>query len=192
MATKEEIRARAKEIIKADPTAGKNRVNAILRIEYGAGLRSDTLLKLKAEVARDNPKLAPDLYRTGGVSPQLRTIYKGWKDAGFLPFEARELTIGHGTPFDAQTVFDSIPAQLAREFRMKIIQEQLKMKWDAKRIRENILDFYRRSKSSSPWEHIRAEYKPRLKKDFLTYKTLANKRKIRAKAKQNRLLRGKK
>lgn len=186
----ENIRARAKELIKDNPTWGKNKVNDVLRKEYGVGLRSESILAIKGDVASESPKLAPTLYRTGGVSPKLNDIYNGWRQSGFLPFEARELTVGHGKEFDARKVFDSIPAQRAREFRIKIVKEQKEMGWTNKQIYENILDFYLRSKSASPWEHIRAEYKPRLKKDFQTYKTLANKRRIKAKAKQNRLLRG--
>ena len=190
MANKEDIRIRAKELIKDNPTWGKNKINDVLRKEYGVGIRSTSVLALKSEVSRENPKMSSTLYRTGGVSPKLNDIYNNWRVAGFLPFEARELTVGHGKEFDARKVFDSIPAQEARAFRLKIINEQIKMGWTKKQIYENILDFYTRSKSASPWEHIRAEYKPRLKKDFQTYKTLANKRRIKAKAKQNRLLRG--
>lgn len=186
----ENIRARAKELIKDNPTWGKNKINDVLRREYGVGIRSKSVLMLKGEVSRENPKMSSTLYRTGGVSRNLNEIYNGWRKAGFMPYEARELTVGHKNPFDAQKVFDSVPAQEARTFRKKIIDEQIKMGWTKKQIRDNILDFYLRSKSASPWEHIRAEYKPRLKKDFQTYKTLANKRRIKAKAKQNRLLRG--
>lgn len=189
MATKEELRERAKLLIKTNPTLGKNSINSMLRSEYGKGLRSETLLKLKSEVSKENPKLASSLYRTGGVSRNLNEIYNGWRKAGFMPYEARELTVGHANPFDAKKVFDSIPSQEARAFRTKIIDEQLKMRWTKKQIRENILDFYLRSKSASPWEHIRAEYQPRKKKDFLTYKTLADKRRAKSKAKQQRLLR---
>lgn len=184
----ENIRASAKQLIKDNPTWGKNKINDVLRKEYGVGIRSESVLLLKSEVSRENPKLSSSLYRTGGVTHNLSDIYNGWRKAGFMPYEARELTIGHGNKFDAQKVFDSIPAQEARAFRIKIINEQIKMKWTKKQIRENILDFYIRSRSASPWEHIRAEYKPRLKKDFVTYKTLAEKRRIKAKAKQNRLL----
>jgi ligand-binding sensor domain-containing protein len=60
--------------------AGKNRVNAILRIEYGIGLRSETILQLKAEVASENPKLLPDLYRLGGVPNKLNDIYADKKE----------------------------------------------------------------------------------------------------------------
>ena len=187
MATKQELKTRAKELIISNPTAGKNKINTILKAEYGEGLRSRTILQLKQEVAVENPKLIPQLYRTGGVSTNYKEIYNGWRAAGFLPFEARELTIGHEHPFDAKAVFDSIPSQRAREFRVSIIKEQLNVGWSVKQIKDNILDFYIRGKKVDPWEHIRAEYKPRKKIDFIDYREQIRKR---AKAKQKRLLRG--
>ncbi len=189
MATKQEIINRAKEIIQSDPTSGKNRINTILKIEYGKGLRSETILKLKREVATEHPSLIPQLYQRGSVPKSYNDIYRGWIKSGFLPFEAREFTLGHGNRyknFDAQAVYDSEPARSARAFRQRIIKEQLQAGWTMKRIKENLIDFYIRGKTKDPWEHIRAEYKPRKKVDYIDYK---DKIRARAKAKQNRLLR---
>jgi len=183
---KQAVTDRARQIIRENPRWGKNRINNELRTEFHKGLRSATILSLKGEISRENPRLTSEYYSRGGVPARLLDVYNGWKTAGFTPWEARELTIGHGDKFDAHKVYDSVPAQQAREFRMKIIREQRAMGWAPKRIRENIMDFYRRGKDSSPWEHIRAEYKPREQKDFLTYRELVRRR---AKAKQKRLLR---
>lgn len=188
MATKQEIRARAKQLITETPTAGKERINKQLRIEFGKGLRSSTVLKLKAEVATEKPSLYPLLYATGSVPKALNEIYKGWIRAGFLAFEARELTLGHGgryRAFDAKAIFESKPGQLARDTRTKMIREQLHAGLTKKQIRQNIIDFYLRSKRVDPWEHIRAEYKPRKKTDYKDYKSKARRR---AKSKQSRLL----
>jgi hypothetical protein len=187
MAKNEALTSRARGIIEANPTYGKNKVNAILKSEFGVGLRDDTLLQIKREVAFDNPKLIPDLYRTGGVPKGKLAIYQGYRESGFLPFEARELTIGHGKDFNSQEVYDSIPAQQARAFRKHIIEEQIKLGWTKEQIKDNISDFYKRGKNSSVWEHIRAEYKPRKKVDFVDYREDIRRR---AKAKQNRLLKG--
>lgn len=190
MATKQEIRARAKELIESQPSAGKERINKQLRAEFGVGLRSSTVLKLKEEVAEAKPALYPQLYAMGSVTKGLNDIYRGYLKAGFLAFEARELTLGHGEryrAFDARAVFDSAPAIAARQTRINWVRDLLKQGWTKKQIRDNIIDFYRRSKKVDVWQHIRAEYKPRKKVDYKEYKTKARKR---ARAKQKSLLKG--
>ena len=191
MPTKDELLKRAKEIIEANPRASKDKVNQYLRIEMGVGLRSDTILRLKAEVASEKPSLAPELYARGSVGKGLNEIYNGWIAAGFLPFEARELTVGHGERyrnFNAQSVFNSQSGEAARRTRIRIIQEQLKAGWTRQQIRDNIIDYYKKSRKLDPWEHIRAEYKPTVKTSGADYR---DKVRARAKAKQQRLLRRK-
>lgn len=171
MATKrQEIIDRAKEILAANPYFGKERVNQFLRVEFGVGLRSSKILSLKREVGEEKPELYADLYERGSVGGGLNDIYRGWIKAGFLPAEARELTIGSGVSyrnFDARAVYDSEPGKAAREFRANLVSQQLSMGWSKKQIIDNILDFYRRIKKFDPWEHIRAEYKPRKKVDYI-------------------------
>jgi len=189
MASREEIIARAKEILEVYPAIGKSRVNQYLRAEYGVGLRSDTILQVKRELVAERPQMLWELYARGGLPRGYNDIYKGWRDSGFLPFEARELTVGHGVRylgFDARAVFNSVPGRAARQFRRELIQGQLAMGWSKKRIRENIIDFYRKGRKVDPWEHIRAEYRPRRKIDFIDYR---EKVRQRAKARQRRLLR---
>ena len=188
MAKREDIQARAKEIIEAYPGAGKRRINQYLRNEFDVGLRSETIIKLKREVAGEHPRLLSSLYPRGGLPRGYNETYKGWIQAGFLPFEARELTVGHGArfmAFDSKAVFDSAPGEKARQFRINIISQQLKMGWTKKQIRENILDFYRKGRKADPWEHVRAEYKPRKRVDFIDYR---DKVRERAKARQRRLM----
>jgi len=190
MVSKQEIITRAKEIIESHPTVGKAKVNEFLRAEFGIGLRSSTVLSLKREVASEQPKLFSELYRRGSVAKGLDDIYKGWRDAGFLPSEARELTVGHGDrylKFDARAVYNSPTGQSAREFRSKIVREQIKMGWTKKQIRDNLIDFYRRIRKFDPWEHIRAEYKPKKTVDFIDYR---DKIRQRAKRRQQRMLKG--
>lgn len=188
MATKAEVLSRAREIIEASPTSGKERVNTLLRLEFGVGLRSSKILELKREVAEANPLLFADLYRAGSVGGGLNDVYKGWIAAGFLASEARELTVGHGSrfrEFDARVIFNSEPGQAARRTRMVMIRQQLDMGWSKQQIRDNIIDFYRRIRDFDPWAHIRAEYKPRQKVDQGEYQ---EKRRRRAKGQQRRLL----
>lgn len=188
MVSRDIILSRAKGIIEANPTYGKDKINAILKSEFGVGIRSSALLQIKRDVATTNPRLIPYLYRTGGVPNKYVGIYNGWRKAGFLPFEARELTIGHKYGYDAKAVFDSEPAKSARAFRTQIIKQQIEMGWTKQQIIDNIIGFYTRGKGSSPWEHIRAEYKPRKVIDFKEYRERVR---VRAKRKQNRLLKGK-
>lgn len=187
MATKQQIINRARELIINTPSAGKERINKQLRAEFGVGLRSATVLKLKAEVAEAKPALYPQLYALGSVTKGLNDIYRGYLRAGFLAFEARELTLGHGKrfrAFDARAVFDSAPAQAARQTRLNWVRDLLKQGWTKQQIQQNIIDFYLKSKRVDVWRHIRAEYKPRKRVDYKEYKTKARRR---AKSSQRRL-----
>jgi hypothetical protein len=182
MATRQELFNRAKEIIRAQPTAGKERINYYLRAEYGVGLRSSKVLELKREVAKAEPKLAPELYRSGGYRRGYRDIYNDWRKAGFLPYEARELTIGGGrlSIDGSRKVFDSMPGKLARRSRERYIVVRLREGKSPQEIRQMIVDSYKRSlgtldkhgKPFSPWTHIRDEYKPRKKVKKKEYKQM--------------------
>lgn len=170
MATKQEIISRAKEILTSNPFFGKERVNQFLRAEFGVGLRSSKILSLKREVGEEKPELFADLYGRGSVGGGLNDIYRGWIKAGFLPSEARELTVGSGSSylkFDARAVYNSEPGIAARDFRSNLVQQQRKMGWTKTQIISNILDFYKRIKKFDPWEHIRAEYRPKKKVDYI-------------------------
>ncbi len=187
MATKAEIETRARQIIESDPTSGKQRVNKILRMEFGKGLRSATILKLKREVASEHPALLSQLYERGGVDRGLNKVYAAWIKSGFMPFEARELTVGHGVryrSFDAQAVYDSGTGQAARHSRIDLIKQLRDKGWTNEEIRQHIIDFYRKSKTADVWTHIRAEYVPRKRIDFVDYRDAVRRR---ARAKQRRL-----
>lgn len=187
MAKRKEILSRAKELIESMPSAGKERINTLLRKEYGRGLRNSVILGIKAEVSIQIPSLYPKLYQSGSVSKGYREIYNGWRAAGFLPFEARELTLGHGKryqQFDSKRVFNSEPSIAARETREKLIKLYIKQGFTPKQIRAIVYKYYTDSKKVDPWEHIRAEYKPRDKVKRTDY---MNKVRKRSKSKQKRL-----
>lgn len=182
--------ARAREIIKAQPSIGKDKVNRYLRMEFGSGLRSRTILGVKGEVAQETPRLIHELYRYGGVSPSKQNIYKQWRVAGFLPSEARELTIGHGGVLvDSQRVFESMPGAAARRTRIAWIQMLADRGWNAKQIMREMRMYYALGQKRSPWDFIRAEYRGGRKiKDILDYQDKARKR---AEAKTSKLYRHK-
>jgi len=186
MATNQEILARAREIIRSQPTAGKERVNYYLRAEFGVGLRSSTVLRIKSDVAKAHPVLAPELYRGGGYRRGFRDIYNDWRSAGFTPYEARELTVGGGrlTIAGSRKVYDSKPGKKARSSRERYIVGLLRAGYTPKEIREMITDSYRRrlgtldkhGKPFSPWTNIRDEYKPKPKVKKKAYQAMATKR----------------
>lgn len=194
MATKQEVISRAKEIIASYPTAGKAKVNAYLKAEYGVGLRSATVLKLKSEVAKEQPQLAPELYQTGGYKPTYRAIYNQWIKGGFTRYEARELTLGGGrlTVDGSRRVLNSIPGQAAIRTRQDWIQARLKDGWTKKQIRQRILEDYKRhlgtfdkfGKPYSPWSNIRAEYLTKAKISKKQYKEMMEKRQAKKERRQ--------
>lgn len=191
MATKQEIISRAKEIIASQPSAGKSRVNTYLKIEFGVGLRSSTILTLKAQVAKEQPRLAPELYRTGGTRPTYRAVYNKWVRAGFIPYEARELTLGGGrlSVAGAEKVLNSIPGQSAIKTRQDWINRLHREGYTKRQIRQFIVDDYNRrlgtldkhGKPYSPWTHVRDEYRPKPKVSRQQYKDMTESRRIKAK-----------
>lgn len=196
MATRDEILKRAREIITSEPSAGKNKINQILKIEYGVGLRSSKILEVKAEVSRDNPKLAPELYRTGGVRPSYRAIYREYIKNGFIPYEARELALGGGrlSPEGSLKVLGSQPGQAALKSRRDWVVARLKDGFTKKEIRQMIINDYNKwlgtrdkhGKPFSPWSAIRDEYRPKPRISKQAYKDMLEKRKIKKEARQNK------
>jgi hypothetical protein len=181
-----QIIIRAKQLIQSEPSLGKSKINEILKKEFGSGLRSQEVLNIKNAVARENPKLISQLYYKGGAPKSSMGIYNGWRNAGFLPHEARELTLGHSHEFDSGSVFNSEPSKKARQSRIEWINLLKKQGWTDAQIRREILDYYVKGREKSPWDFIRAEYRDKKKIDFIDYKKKAQ---IRAKRKTNRLYR---
>ena len=106
-----------------------------------------------------------------------KTIYRAWRNAGFLVQEAKELTYGSkGVKIDARKVFNSRPARRARINRQGWIRNLIDRGWTIKEIEREARTYYTRDTKRSPWDFIRAEYKPRLKKDFKDYREAAKQR----------------
>lgn len=104
-------------------------------------------------------------------------IYKAWLYAGFLPEEAAEFTWGSkGVEVNAEEVYNSMPARAARQSRRMFIKELLRAGWTFDEIFREIRAYYTRDTSRSPWEFIRAEYKPTRRKDFREYREAARRR----------------
>lgn len=116
-----------------------------------------------------------------------RQIYRAWRNAGFLSAEVRELVYGSkGVSVDAEAVFKSRSAATARFHRGDWIRSLRDRGWSNKEIIREARAYYIRDTKRSPWDFIRAEYKPRQRKDFRDYRTAAR---ARAKAKVKALYR---
>lgn len=170
-----EIERRTKEVIGVHPEWGKRKVAEAVRAEFGKAPRWETILKYKAEVAYREPQRAGEFYRTGGVSPSKRDIYMQWRKDGFTPFEARELTQGHGVKVDSLLVLTSKPGMAARKARRGWVHDRRNEGWTWKEIRDALKAQYIRDRKLTPWDFIRAEYKPRQKVDFIAYREMQRK-----------------
>jgi len=79
MATRQQIIQRARELIQAHPTWGKDKINRELKTQYGSGLR-------RSEVARLKRSIIPP---TVQEQTQLVLRYQKLRNEGFLPEEAQ-------------------------------------------------------------------------------------------------------
>jgi hypothetical protein len=244
---------KAKEIIKENPKLGVGKINKLLREEFGVGIRSAELLKIKhqetendllvkreRQLIRDgflpsearqlsiNPITTPTMlrYRTErihtrqelnslnlakkqqnqqikadmvmegytigrgkharidalkrfadygkAISPAekpareavdltgiKRDIYNKWREAGFTPNEAKELTVGKGgVNVNSIAVFESEAGKRARLDRKMYINDLIKRGWDKGEIRKAIELYYTRLRASV-WDFIRKDYIPK-------------------------------
>lgn len=192
----QDIEQRARELWNDNPGWGKRRMASELRLEFGKALRDSTLLEIKNQVAYADPSRAGDFYQTGGVSMKNIDVYRGWRQAGFTPFEARELVYGHGgVNVNSQAVFDSEAGRKAREERTKYIEDLKSRGWSKRKITEELKAYYKRSSKRSPWDFIRAEYNPNLVKkkdsqDDSQYNRMVAKRRKEKQESSRRVARG--
>jgi len=106
-----------------------------------------------------------------------RAIYAAWLNAGFLPEEADELTYGSkGVKVDAEEVYRSRPARIARRTRQEWIRWLLDRGWTTAEIKREIGAYYAFDTKRSPWDFIRAEYRPPQRKDYRDYREAARRR----------------
>lgn len=117
-----------------------------------------------------------------GMTTEQRQVYRGWIRADFLPFEAKELTIGSkGVKVNAYAVFNSIPGRLARANRKIWVRDLLDKGWSIADIKREINNYYasKTLPKPSPFDWIRKEYRPLAKKTMETYRTAVTKRRER-------------
>ena len=68
-----------------------------------------------------------------------REIFNWWRKSGFTEKESRELTYGkNDVKVDAEKVYFSTPAQIARKERSKWIKKLKRNGWSDSRFQQNI------------------------------------------------------
>ena len=97
-----------------------------------------------------------------------RAIYHAWLNSGFTAREATELTYGRPDmpSFNAEGVYNSKTGRAARVNRQRWIRGLLDNGWTMDEIMAVVEDYYARDSKRSPWDFIRAEYQPPVKKDY--------------------------
>lgn len=183
VASREERLARAKELIIAHPTWGRVRVNKELRKQYGIGLRTTIVQKLKdatligRERASTGRKSVAELLREELITPErITTIgfdeaYHKMRSAGFINMEIRNIFSAGNTPM----LFTTEPFKAMLVSRRKWFRDRVESGWSKVQIIEAIKKYYSVERRS-PFDFLRKEYKPPLRVDFKVYREAMRKR----------------
>lgn len=175
-ATEREVKTfRIGQLIQNNPTYSYNALNKALIEEFGSGLRKQYVLSLVRGIREVLPTKIEvrGLHATG----EQQKIYYKWRKAGFLPDEAKELTVGHGDiKVNSIKVYNSRPAQRARASRMAWMRDLYKAGWTKAEIIREAKRYYLRDKKASPWDFIRAEYRTPPKATTKAYRIAAKTR----------------
>jgi len=157
------------QLIEEHPDYSYTRLNKLLVDEFGSGLRKKYVL----ELVRSVRAIKPTQVEVRGLPATgiQQTIYWKWRRAGFVQEEAKELALGHGgVKVNCQAVYNSAPAQLVRIDRRKLIKGLLKKGWTKAEIAKEIRAHYTKDKKRSPWDFIKALYRPPQKAELTAYK----------------------
>jgi hypothetical protein len=116
-----------------------------------------------------------------------KEIFNWWRKSGFNIKESTELTYGkNGVEVDAEKVYFSTPAQIARKERNKWIRKLTNNGWSAKQISGALSKYYAKQQNASPWDFIRENYRSLGTMDIKQYREMAAER---AKERTNNLYR---
>lgn len=182
-----EIRlARAKALIIAHPAWGRIRVNKELRKEYGIGLRTTVVQKLKDTTLIGRPRAATgrksvaELLREELITPERMTTigfdeaYHKMRSAGFINMEIRNIFSAGNTPM----LFTTEPFKAMLVTRRKWFRDRVQSGWSKGQIIDAIKKYYD-VKGHNEFDFLRKEYKPPLRVDFRRYREIARKRAMR-------------
>ena len=184
-ATREERLTRAKQLIIAHPEWGRVKVNKELRKEFGIGLRTIDVQKLKDTTLIGRPraqtgrKSIVDLLAEEIVTPERATVigfdeaYHKMRSAGFLNMEIRNIFSAGNTP----VLFGTEPFKAMLKSRRKWFTSMTKTGWTKAQIIEAVKKYYSVPRRS-PFDFLRREYKPPMRVDFKVYREAARKRAV--------------
>ncbi len=97
--------------------------------------------------------------------------------AGFLDYEIQQLASATAPDGSPQPSIDlSSPAwQSTLESRISWVQDKVGRGWTKEEIENTLMNYYSGASDRSPWDFLKAEYRPRKRVDYLT--ALANRKK---------------
>jgi hypothetical protein len=102
--------------------------------------------------------------------------------AGFLEWEIEKIaegTLPDGSP-QPPINLNSPVWQRVTESRRNWVDDKIARGWSEADINTNIMDYYVRSPKRTPFDFVKAEYKPVKKRDFWLEIRLRNQRKVKA------------
>jgi len=170
---------RAEALIIQHPEWGRVRVNKELRKEYGVGLRTIDVQRLKDRTligrpkARTGRKSIASLLGEALITPERVTVvgfdeaYMRLRSAGFINSEIREIFSAGNVP----ELFGTAPFKAMLRSRRQWFRDKIRRGWPKTKIIATIQQFY--VPKPSPFEFLRLEYQPPLKVDFVKYREVA-------------------
>jgi hypothetical protein len=106
-----------------------------------------------------------------------KQIFEWWRKSGFTIKEANDLTYGkNNVQVDAEKVYFSTPAVIARKERGKWIKKLKRNGWSDKQISAAISKYYAKQDGANPWDFIRENYRSLGTMDIKQYRNLAAER----------------
>ena len=176
---------RAEALIIQHPEWGRVRVNKELRKEYGVGLRTIDVQRLKDRTligrpkARTGRKSIASLLGEALITPERVTVvgfdeaYMKLRSAGFINSEIREIFSAGNVP----ELFGTEPFKDMLRSRRRWFKDMVRRGWSIAQIIETLNKFY--GPKPSPFEFLRREYQPPLRVDFVKYRDVARKRAVK-------------
>ena len=188
IASREERLARAKALIIQHPEWGRIRVNKELRKQYGIGLRTMDVQKLKDATLIGRPRASTGrksveaILAEGVVTPERVTevgfdeAYHRLRSAGFLNIEIRWIFSAGNVPM----LFGTEPFKIMLQNRRKWFRDKVNRGWSKIQIIDAIKRYYApEKKKGDPFDFLREVYPQvgmRLRIDFKDYRITAAKR----------------
>ena len=179
--------AKAKVLIITHPDWGRVRVNKELRKQFGVGLRTIDVQRLKDTLligrpkARTGRKSVAAILAEALITPERVTIvgfdeaYMRLRSAGFINMEIRHIFSAGNVPM----LFGTEPFKIMLKNRRKWFMARRKKGWSKGQIIDAIKKYYTPEKRGDPFDFLREVYPEvgmRLRIDRKTYRIAAAKK----------------